>query len=350
MSASEIIRMEHVVKVFTDGKKEHPVLKGVNLSIEKGDIFGIIGYSGAGKSTLVRCFNGIEKPTEGNVFCEGRNIVGLKAKELRAVRRKIGMIFQQFNLMPSRTVFDNIALPLKHSGLTKKEINERITELLQLVALPDKRNAYPSQLSGGQKQRVAIARALVNRPKILLCDEATSALDPKTTKSILYLLKKLNKELGLTIVVITHEMSVVREICQKVAVLDKGEILEEGDVYSVFSNPQQELTQSFIETTSTLGSVENLIKTKSPVVQLQPGQLLLKMSYTSNSVSEPLISYISRAYNVDANIVFGDIQILSDNPLGGLIVILSGQKPDIDHALQYLKKRHFAIEVLKNHG
>lgn len=349
MPTSEIIRTEHVVKVFTVDKKAHPVLKDVNLSIEKGEIFGIIGYSGAGKSTLVRCFNGIEKPTEGTIFFEGQNIVGLKARELRAIRRKIGMIFQQFNLMPSRTVFDNIALPLKHSGLSKQQINKRITELLELVDLPDKRNAYPSQLSGGQKQRVAIARALVNHPKILLCDEATSALDPKTTKSILYLLKKLNKELGLTIVVITHEMSVVKEICQKVSVLDKGKIIEQGDVYSVFSNPQQELTQSFIETTSALGSVKTLIETESPVVQLQPGQLLLKISYTTNSVSEPLISYISRTYNVDANIVFGDIQILSNNPLGGLIIILSGQNSNIDHALEYLKQRHVAIEVL-NHG
>lgn len=265
------------------------------------------------------------------------------------VRRKIGMIFQQFNLMPSRTVFENISLPLKHSGLTKKETEARVTELLQLVSLPDKKDAYPSQLSGGQKQRVAIARALVNRPKILLCDEATSALDPKTTKSILYLLKKLNRELGLTIVVITHEMSVVREICQKIAVLDKGNIIEEGDVYSVFSNPKKELTRSFIETTSNLGSVERLMKADAPIVKLQPGQLLIKMSYTTNSVSEPLISFISRQFHVDANIVFGDIQILSDHPLGGLVIILSGQKADMDHALQYLKKKHVAIEVL-NYG
>lgn len=349
MSTTEIIRTENMAKVFTDGKKENTVLKDVNLSIAAGDIFGIIGYSGAGKSTLVRCFNGIEVPTKGNVFFEDKSIIGLKAVELRTIRKKIGMIFQQFNLMPSRTVFDNIALPLKHSGLTKKEIDERIEELLQLVSLPDKRNFYPSQLSGGQKQRVAIARALVNKPKVLLCDEATSALDPRTTKSILLLLKKLNKELGLTIVVITHEMSVVREICQKVAVLDKGEILEEGDVYSVFSNPQEELTKSFIETTSTLGNVEGLIKADSPVVKLQQGQLLLKIRYTTNSVSEPLISHISRQYNVDANIIFGDIQILGNNPLGGLIIILSGQKVDMDAALQYLEKRNVAIEVLK-HG
>ncbi|MDD9147498.1 MULTISPECIES: methionine ABC transporter ATP-binding protein [unclassified Sporolactobacillus] len=346
---SEIIRTENMAKVFTDGKKAHTVLRDVNLSIEKGDIFGIIGYSGAGKSTLVRCFNGIEKPTRGNVFFEDRSIVGLKASELRTIRRKIGMIFQQFNLMPSRTVFDNIALPLKHSGLTKKETSKRIKELLQLVSLPDKEDSYPAQLSGGQKQRVAIARALVNQPKVLLCDEATSALDPKTTKSILYLLKKLNEELGLTIVVITHEMSVVREICHKVAVLDKGKILEEGDVYTVFSNPQEKLTQSFIETTSTLGNVKELIKANSPVVKLQPGQLLLKISYSADSVSEPLISYISRQYNVDADIIAGDVQILSDHPLGGLIIILSGQKTDIDHATHYLEKKHVAIEVL-NHG
>uniref|UniRef100_UPI001143885C methionine ABC transporter ATP-binding protein n=1 Tax=Sporolactobacillus inulinus TaxID=2078 RepID=UPI001143885C len=344
-----MIRTERMAKVFTDGKQSNTVLKNVNLSINEGDIFGIIGYSGAGKSTLVRCFNGIEKPTSGHVFFEGRDIVSLNARELRAIRRKIGMIFQQFNLMPSRTVFGNIALPLKHSGLSKPEIKRRVHELLELVALPDKENDYPAQLSGGQKQRVAIARALVNRPKILLCDEATSALDPKTTRSILYLLKKLNRELGLTIVVITHEMSVVREICQKIAVLDKGDIIEEGDVYTVFSSPKKELTRSFIETTSSLGNVTQLMDSDAPMIRLQPGQLLIKMSYVTNSVSEPLISYISRAYQVDANIVFGDIQILSDHPLGGLVVILSGEKSRINQAIDYLKQKHVAIEVL-NHG
>jgi D-methionine transport system ATP-binding protein len=349
VSASEIIRAEHIVKDFTDKKSTHRVLTDVNLTIGRGEIFGIIGYSGAGKSTLVRCFNGIEKPTEGKIFFEGQNIVGLKDKALRPIRKKMGMIFQQFNLMPSRTVYENIALPLKHNQLSRKEMNHRITELLTLVDLPAKRNAYPAQLSGGQKQRVAIARALVNQPKILLCDEATSALDPETTKSILQLLKRLNDELSLTIVVITHEMSVIKEICQKVAVLDKGKIIEEGEVYAIFSNPQREITRSFIETTSSLGNIRNLLQTKSSAIQLRPGQVLLKMSYTANSVSEPLISHISRLFNVDANIIFSDLQILSDKPLGGLIAILSGQKQDIDRALDYIKQKHVSIEVL-NHG
>jgi D-methionine transport system ATP-binding protein len=345
----EIIRTENLAKTFTVGKKTNTVLKDISISIAEGDIYGIIGYSGAGKSTLVRCFNGIEKPTGGNVFFEGRSIIHLKPKQLRSVRKKIGMIFQQFNLMPSRTVYENIALPLKQSGLGKKEINRRIAELLQLVSLPDKSNAYPSQLSGGQKQRVAIARALVNQPKVLLCDEATSALDPKTTKSILHLLKSLNQQLGLTIVVITHEMSVVREICHTVAVLDKGKIIEAGDVYSVFSNPQKDLTRSFIETTSTIGNVKGLIKADSPVVKLQSGQLLVKMSYTSKTVSKPLISYISRQFHVDADIVFGDIQIVNSSPLGGLIVIVSGKEADVANAIRYLEEQHVAIEVL-NHG
>lgn len=349
MSTSEIIRAEHIVKDFIDKKRTQRVLKDVNLTIGKGDIFGIIGYSGAGKSTLVRCFNGIEKPTKGKILFEGQNMVDFKDKEMRPIRKKIGMIFQQFNLMPSRTVYENIALPLKHNKLSRKEIDHRITELLTLVGLPTKRNSYPAQLSGGQKQRVAIARALANQPKILLCDEATSALDPETTKSILQLLKRLNDELGLTIVIITHEMSVIKEICQKVAVLDKGKIIEEGDVYSLFSNPQQEITQSFIETTSSLGNIRDLIQTKSSAIQLRPGQILLKMSYASNGVSEPLISHISRLFNVDVNIIFSDLQILSGKPLGGLIAILNGQKQDIDRALDYIKQKHVSIEVL-NHG
>lgn len=247
-----MIRLENVSKTFTDSNKEVHAVNNVSLTINDGDIFGIIGFSGAGKSTLVRCINLLEKPTEGKVFVDDAEITALSGKELRKARKKIGMIFQHFNLMPSRTIFGNVAYPLRGSGLSKEEIREKVHHLLELVGISEKENAFPSQLSGGQKQRVAIARALANDPNILLCDEATSALDPQTTKSILKLLQQLNQTLGITVVVITHEMAVVKEICNRVAVMDHGDVVEEGEVFHVFASPKEPLTRSFIKTTSNL--------------------------------------------------------------------------------------------------
>ena len=234
-----MIRLENVSKTFTDSNKEVHAVNNVSLTINDGDIFGIIGFSGAGKSTLVRCINLLEKPTDGKVFVDDAEITALSGKELRKARKKIGMIFQHFNLMPSRTIFGNVAYPLRGSGLSKEEIKEKVHHLLELVGISEKENAFPSQLSGGQKQRVAIARALANDPNILLCDEATSALDPQTTKSILKLLQQLNQTLGITVVVITHEMAVVKEICNRVAVMDHGDVVEEGEVFHVFASPKQ---------------------------------------------------------------------------------------------------------------
>ena len=226
-----MIYLKNICKTFIDdNKKEVHAVNDVSLTINDGDIFGIIGFSGAGKSTLVRCINLLERPTSGTVEVDGKDLTKLSEKELRESRKKIGMIFQHFNLFPSRTIFGNVAFPLQGSGLSKEEIAAKVRNLLELVGISEKENAYPSQLSGGQKQRVAIARALANDPDILLCDEATSALDPQTTKAILDLLKDLNKKLGITIVVITHEMAVVKEICNKVAVMEKGRVVEEGDV------------------------------------------------------------------------------------------------------------------------
>ncbi len=233
-----MIRLENVSKTFTDSNKEVHAVNNVSLTINDGDIFGIIGFSGAGKSTLVRCINLLEKPTDGKVFVDDAEITALSGKELRKARKKIGMIFQHFNLMPSRTIFGNVAYPLRGSGLSKEEIKEKVHHLLELVGISEKENAFPSQLSGGQKQRVAIARALANDPNILLCDEATSALDPQTTKSILKLLQQLNQTLGITVVVITHEMAVVKEICNRVAVMDHGDVVEEGEVFHVFASPK----------------------------------------------------------------------------------------------------------------
>lgn len=348
MSYPALIQLKNVEKEFYTEDSSNVVLKGVNLSIEEKEIFGIIGYSGAGKSTLVRCINGIEEITSGEVLVKGEQVDQLRPAALRKLRKKMGMIFQLFNLMPSRTVFGNVELPLKNSKMNQKQREERVTELLELVGLSDKAKDYPAQLSGGQKQRVAIARALANNPEVLLCDEATSALDPQTTKSILRLLQKLNQTLGLTIVIITHEMSVIKEICHKVAIIDKGVILEQGEVFSVFADPQQSLTKAFIETTSNLSRVDELIRTDSPIVALENGQCLIKLQYKNKHVSEALISEISRTFSIDANIISGDIELIDDYPLGGLIAIFEGRPQDIDDAIAYLEKKQIKVEVLKD--
>lgn len=275
-----MIELKDINKVFKDkNQNEFYAAKDVNLKINYGEIFGIIGFSGAGKSTVVRCINLLGRPTSGQVIVNEKNLLELSAKELREERKKIGMIFQHFNLMPSRTVFENIAFPLKHSGLSKKQVQEKVRELLTLVELADKESQYPSQLSGGQKQRVAIARALANNPKILLCDEATSALDPTTTKQILGLLKKLRDKLNLTIVIITHQINVVKDICDKVAVMEHGKVVETGDVFDIFANPQDEVTKRFIHSTTNLQKIEELISENSNVVQLKKGEKIIRLSY-----------------------------------------------------------------------
>ena len=253
-----MIELKNVSKTFKTNQKEVQAVKNVNLTVDAGEIFGVIGYSGAGKSTLVRCINLLERPTEGQVIIENTDLTQLKEKELRTERQNIGMIFQQFNLLASRTAYQNVEFPLKGRGYSKEEIREKVESLLDLVGIADKANTYPSELSGGQKQRVAIARALATDPKILLCDEATSALDPQTTKSILKLLKEVNRKLGITIVIITHEMEVIKEICHRVAVMEDGYVVELNDVVSVFSNPQAQITKEFIRSTSSLLDVDTL--------------------------------------------------------------------------------------------
>ena len=284
----------------------------------------------------------------GTVEVDGKDPTKLSEKELRESRKKIGMIFQHFNLFPSRTIFGNVAFPLQGSGLSKEEIAAKVRNLLELVGISEKENAYPSQLSGGQKQRVAIARALANDPDILLCDEATSALDPQTTKAILDLLKDLNKKLGITIVVITHEMAVVKEICNKVAVMEKGRVVEEGDVFSIFANPQEALTQNFIKTTSNLRKIEDLVYEGSPVVDLKPGELIVRLSYIEKNISEPLISAMTYKFNVILNIIFANIEIIQDAPIGGTVAIMSGKSEDIDAALDYLRDKNVGVEVIKD--
>ena len=272
----------------------------------------------------------------------------MSAKELRKARKKIGMIFQHFNLMPSRTIFGNVAYPLKGSGLSKQEIADKVHNLLDLVGISEKENAYPSQLSGGQKQRVAIARALANDPKILLCDEATSALDPQTTKSILKLLQKVNETLGITIVVITHEMDVVKEICNRVAVMDHGNVVEEGEVFSIFATPQNKVTRDFIKTTSNLQKIEELVEAGSPVVALKPGELIVRLSYIEKNASEPLISAVTEKFGIILNIIFADVEIVQNAPIGGTVAIVSGDKDKVEQALTYLKEKNVGVEVIKD--
>ena len=343
-----MIRLENVSKTFTDSNKEVHAVNNVSLTINDGDIFGIIGFSGAGKSTLVRCINLLEKPTDGKVFVDDAEITALSGKELRKARKKIGMIFQHFNLMPSRTIFGNVAYPLRGSGLSKEEIKEKVHHLLELVGISEKENAFPSQLSGGQKQRVAIARALANDPNILLCDEATSALDPQTTKSILKLLQQLNQTLGITVVVITHEMAVVKEICNRVAVMDHGDVVEEGEVFHVFASPKEPLTRSFIKTTSNLQKIEELIEADSPVVATKKGELIVRLTYVEKNTSEPLISTVTQKFGIILNIVFADVEIVQNAPIGGTVAIVRGESSRIDEALQYLRDKNVGVEVIKD--
>jgi len=343
-----LIEFTHVSKDFGSGEKMVRAVRDVSLTIQDGEIFGIIGFSGAGKSTLVRCINLLERPTNGTVVVDGKEMTALSPKELRLARRKIGMIFQHFNLMPSRTVFGNVAYPLQGQGLSKQAIQNKVRKLLKLVDIADKETAYPSQLSGGQKQRVAIARALANDPKVLLCDEATSALDPQTTKAILTLLKDLNQKLNLTIVMITHEMAVVKEICDHVAIMEYGQVVEQGEVFSLFADPKQPITQNFIRTTSNLQKIGELIAEGSPVVQLQPGEVIVRLSYIQKNVSEPLISTLSQRFQISLNIIFADIEIVQDAPIGGTVAILSGEREQITKAMEYLIEKNVGVEVLKD--
>lgn len=342
-----MIKLENIDVTFKQGVKVVNAVKNVSLHVEPGDIYGIIGYSGAGKSTLVRTINLLQRPTKGNVVVNGVDLLKLKPKGLRAARKKIGMIFQHFNLMNTSSVFDNVAFPLKKSGKTKSEIEQKVLSLLELVGLEDKVNSYPRQLSGGQKQRVAIARALANDPDVLLCDEATSALDPKTTYSILELLQKVNVQLGITIVIITHEMQVVKEICNKVAVMEEGEVIEQGSVLEIFTNPERDLTKDFIDTATHINQGIETVLSHEQLLNLQEGDYLVKISFVGASTGEPLITKLSTQFQVAANILFANVEIIQDTPVGTLLVGLSGEKSGIENALSYIKEQGVSVDVLE---
>ena len=357
-----MIELSHISKTYIAPDKNVIALEDVNIRVEAGQVYGIVGYSGAGKSTLVRCINFLERPDagsiridgfgtievrEGNAFYtpeSGGQAVRLTENHLKTLRRDLGMIFQHFNLLDRNTVFDNIAYPLKYTGRSKEEIRARVLELLELVDLRDKVNAYPSELSGGQKQRVAIARALANNPKILLSDEATSALDPDATESILKLLKDLNRKLNLTIVLITHEMAVVKSICDRVAVMENGHVVEEGDVYEVFSNPQQPITKKFVNTSSGMGQINRLIRENSSV--LDPDATLVQCTFSKESVGEALVSDVSRRFGVNVNIILGNVELLRGNPLGGLVVLIDGEEEKRRAVIEYLRAHDVRVEVI----
>ena len=345
-----MIQIEHLSKTYRLKTGSVTALDDVSLTIRDGDIYGVIGYSGAGKSTLVRCLNLLEKPDSGSVTVgdarlvrtEDGKTVFMPEKEVNRVRKGIGMIFQHFNLLDRSTVFDNVAYPLKYTGLSKEEIRERVREMLELVDLSDKTEAYPSQLSGGQKQRVAIARALAGRPKVLLSDEATSALDPDATDSILELLARLNKQLGLTIVLITHEMSVIKAICNRVAVLEDGKVVEEGNTYEIFADPQAAITRKFISTASALGKLENLVRHGQ--VPTDGGRLVV-LTFSKDSVGDALISAISRKYGVAVNIALANIDMLKEGALGRLACVIKGDEDKVEAALAFLKENKVGVEV-----
>ena len=342
-----MIELKNIDVTFYQKKKKIEAVKNVSLTIEKGDVYGVVGYSGAGKSTLVRVINLLQCPNKGEVVIKGKDILHFSAKELRAQRKKIGMIFQHFNLMKERTIFDNIDFSIKYSGLNKNQRTDKINQLLELVGLTEKKEAYPSQLSGGQKQRVAIARALANDPEILLCDEATSALDPKTTIQILELLKKLNKELGLTIVLITHEMQVVKEICNKVAVMENGEVIEKNDIVSIFSQPRQALTKDFIRTATHIDQALETIIQHPSLTKLKENEELVEFSYVGEQTSEPLIALLYSEFHVVTNILYGNVEMIQQVPIGNLIVILAGEAQERKKALAYLKGKQVKVKVLK---
>lgn len=331
-----MIEFKRVEKVFS-GKNTVHALKGIDLTIPAGEIFGIIGQSGAGKSTLIRCINMLERPDSGEVLVDGIAMNHLHGKELREARKKIGMIFQHFNLLHSRTVFKNIAFPLELAGASKEVIAKKVHSLAELVGLTDKLQAYPAQLSGGQKQRVGIARALATEPTLLLCDEATSALDPETTTSVLKLLQKINESLNLTIVLITHEMAVIQEICDSVAVLEDGFLQEVGPVIEVFTRPQSLAAQRMLR---------GFLTSKVPAQIQDPANTLLRLTFVDEKANQPIISQMVRMHQIDVNILFGRIDQMKATPFGMLMLELSGGSEQVEKAIKFLQENQVAVEVL----
>ena len=341
-----MIEIKGLTKTYHSSSGDTTAIRDINLTIEDGDIFGIIGLSGAGKSTLVRCINLLERPTSGKVTVDGQDITAMSESQLRQARKSIGMIFQHFNLLSSATVYENVAFPLRLVNTPKEKIDKKVTELLELVGLADKANQYPSQLSGGQKQRVGIARALASEPKILLCDEATSALDPQTTKAILQLIRDINAKLKLTVVVITHEMQVIKDICDKVAVIDKGVIAEKGKVLDVFTNPQQPITKEFISVLLSNDLPVGFREREVHQEQFSGSILLIRITFIGESANEPVISRLIKNFDLNVGILFGSLDDIKGVPFGRLIISLDGRQLEIQEALEYVQKQNLKVEVI----
>ncbi|GEM75596.1 methionine ABC transporter ATP-binding protein MetN [Vibrio sagamiensis] len=340
-----MIEIKNVNKIFNQGNKEIVALKDINLTITKGAIFGVIGSSGAGKSTLIRCVNMLEAPTSGTIVIDGVDLTTLNKKQLSVARRDIGMIFQHFNLLSSRNVFDNVALPLELAGVKQSDITLKVTELLSLVGLADKHESYPSNLSGGQKQRVAIARALASAPKILLCDEATSALDPATTHSILELLKEINRKLKITILLITHEMEVVKSICQQVAIIGGGELVEKGTVGEIFAHPKTELAHNFIRSTLDLSIPEDY-QIRLQAIRTKGSYPLVRLEFNGATVDAPLVTQIARKFNIDVSILSSDLDYAGGVKFGMMVAELFGNESDDNAAIDFLREHNVKVEVL----
>ncbi len=340
-----MITLKNVKKIYQTKTNSVTAVNNIDLQINEGEIFGIIGYSGAGKSSLIRLLNGLETPTEGNISVAGHNITSIKGKALRDARKEISMIFQHFNLLWSRTVRENISFPLEIAKVPKTRREERVNELIKLVGLEGREDAYPSQLSGGQKQRVGIARALANNPKVLLCDEATSALDPQTTDSILDLLVDINERLGLTIVLITHEMHVIRKICHRVAVMENGKFVEQGRVLDVFKKPQANITKRFVqqvtEPEETKETVENLL-------DRYPNGKMVQLSFVGEDAEMPLITRLIRDFKVEVNILQGKISQTQNGSYGTLFIHLDGDANEVTSAIEFIRQQRVEAEVIEN--
>lgn len=340
-----MIDLRNVGKVY-DGANRVVALDGINLHVDAGSICGIIGLSGAGKSTLIRCINMLERPTSGQVLVDGKDFTVMSESELRAERKHIGMIFQHFNLLSSRTVYENIAFPLELAGIPKAERERRIAPILDLVGLAERRDNYPAQLSGGQKQRVGIARALVAEPKVLLCDEATSALDPQTTKSILELLRDINRRLGLTIVLITHEMEVIKEICDCVAVIEDGRLIEQGSTVDVFTKPKMATTREFVGSVLASDLPEALSHLNVQPAPQGPSDILLRLSFIGDVTDEPLLSTLIRKFDIEVSILYANVDDIQNTSFGRLIVLLNGGDNGLQDALRWLESCPIESEVI----
>ncbi len=340
-----MIKVKNLKKVYKQGNESFEALSDITLNVEKGEIFGFIGLSGAGKTSLVRCISTLETITEGEIYIDGVKVENYEnttkrkkeqEQDLKAAREKLGLVFQHFNLLNNSTVFENVAFPLEIKKVAKEEINKRVKEILELVGLSDKENSYPSQLSGGQKQRVGIARALVTNPSIVICDEATSALDPQTTQSILDLIKDINKKLNITFLIITHEMDVIKQICDKVAILEKGEVVECGDTVELYTSPKSKTAENFFD------------YEKVEIKEHYKGTVL-RMTYQNEKVDNPVIYQVIKKYDTELSILSGTIERINGTTVGKLTVLLNGDEAAIKNSIAHLEESHVKCEVI-NYG